>query len=91
MPCKGENIYKRKDGRWEGRYKLNTNDGKIKYGYIYGRSYSEIKKELNIRRAAQMQSSTEKKVLRDENFNVIANLWLADIKPTGIVKKSVVV
>ena len=21
MPKKGENIYKRKDGRWEGRYK----------------------------------------------------------------------
>ena len=49
---------------------------------IYGRSYSDVKKELNIRRAAQMQSSTEKKILRDENFNVIANLWLADIKPT---------
>lgn len=26
MPRKGENIYKRKDGRWEGRYKR----GKIK-------------------------------------------------------------
>lgn len=82
MPRKGENIYKRKDGRWEGRYKLNTNDGKTKYGYIYGRSYSEVKKELSIRRAEQMQSSMEKKVLRNENFNAIAILWLADIKPT---------
>ena len=25
MPKKGENIYKRKDGRWEGRYILLRN------------------------------------------------------------------
>ena len=36
MARKGENIYKRKDGRWEGRY-INSYDadGKAKYGYIY--------------------------------------------------------
>lgn len=29
MPKKGENIYKRKDGRWEGRYiRTRTADGK---------------------------------------------------------------
>ena len=26
MPRKGENIYKRKDGRWEGRYIKSYND-----------------------------------------------------------------
>ena len=26
MPRKGENIYKRKDGRWEVRYKVGNND-----------------------------------------------------------------
>ena len=32
MPRKGENIYKRKDGRWEGRYiKSRTPDGKTHY------------------------------------------------------------
>ena len=31
MSKKGENIYKRKDGRWEGRYiKLYDADGKAK-------------------------------------------------------------
>lgn len=25
MPRKGENIYKRKDGRWEGRYVVAKN------------------------------------------------------------------
>lgn len=44
---KGENIYLRKDGRWEGRYpKGRKLSGRIKYGYIYGKSYSEVKQKL---------------------------------------------
>lgn len=44
---KGENIYKRKDGRWEGRYvKGRKADGKIKYGYIYGKTYQEVRNKL---------------------------------------------
>lgn len=44
MPRKGENIYKRKDGRWEGRYiKGRTLDGKALYGYVYAPSYREAK------------------------------------------------
>lgn len=34
MSRKGENIYKRKDGRWEGRYvKSKSPSGKTQYGY----------------------------------------------------------
>lgn len=44
MPRRGENIYKRKDGRWEARYvKEITADGKKKYGSIYADSYKEVK------------------------------------------------
>ena len=44
MPRKGENIYKRKDGRWEARYiKQRTPDGKAVYGYVYAKSYKEAK------------------------------------------------
>ena len=78
MSRKGENIYKRKDGRWEGRYRINTSSKKNKYGYVYGRNYSDVKKELNIKRAAQIPG----KKIKEENFDAIANLWLADIKPT---------
>lgn len=47
MPRKGENIYKRKDGRWEGRYiKSRTTAGKAVYGYIYARTYRETKSRL---------------------------------------------
>lgn len=47
MARKGENIYKRKDGRWEGRYiKNRKNDGRIVYGYIYDKTYNEVKDRL---------------------------------------------
>ena len=44
---KGENIYKRKDGRWEGRYKKGYKpNGQIKYGYIYGKTFQEVRIKL---------------------------------------------
>ncbi|WP_050698574.1 tyrosine-type recombinase/integrase [Anaeromassilibacillus senegalensis] len=47
MPRKGENIYKRKDGRWEGRYLVGyAENGKAKYRSIYGKTYSEVKSAL---------------------------------------------
>ena len=42
----GENIYKRKDGRWEGRYQKRTPDGKSRYGYVYAPTYREAKARL---------------------------------------------
>lgn len=49
MPRKGENIYKRKDGRWEGRFiKGYKPDGKASYGYVYGYTYREAKEKLNL-------------------------------------------
>ena len=54
MARKGENIYKRKDNRWEGRYvKGYGEDGSIKYGYIYGASYTEAKERLQKARTLQ--------------------------------------
>ena len=47
MPKKGENIYKRKDGRWEGRYiRFRNIEGRAEYGYIYGKSYTDVKQRL---------------------------------------------
>ena len=45
MARKGENIFKRKDGRWEGRYIKRRENGKTVYGYVFGKSYSEAKKK----------------------------------------------
>lgn len=41
MPRRGENIYKRKDGRWEARV-LNASGG---YRYVYARTYKEVREK----------------------------------------------
>lgn len=52
MAKKGLNIYKRKDGRWEGRYKNGyTSEGRTKYSSIYGKSYSAVREQLEKKRA----------------------------------------
>lgn len=44
MPRRGENIFHRKDGRWEARYvKEITNDNKKIYGSVYAKTYKEVK------------------------------------------------
>lgn len=52
MSRKGENIYKRKDGRWEGRYiRSYGENGKPKYGYVYAATYRETKQKLEERKS----------------------------------------
>lgn len=47
MSRRGENIYKRKDGRWEGRYiKGYAPDKKAIYGYVYAKSYREVRNRM---------------------------------------------
>ena len=51
--AKGENIFKRKDGRWEARYiKGHELSGKIRYGFCYGKTYREAKDKAAIYKAA---------------------------------------
>ena len=54
MARRGENIYKRKDGRWEGRYKSGyTVGGKAKYRSVYGHTYAEVRAKLAPLKIAQ--------------------------------------
>lgn len=47
MARKGENIYARKDGRWEGRYIIERSaSGKYRYGYVYAGTYRETRERL---------------------------------------------
>ncbi len=53
MPRKGENIFQRKDGRWEARYVRGRElSGKIRYGFCYGRTYREVKTKVEQIKAA---------------------------------------
>ncbi|RGH82316.1 MULTISPECIES: tyrosine-type recombinase/integrase [Lachnospiraceae] len=78
MPKKGENIYKRKDGRWEGRYiKSRTVSGKIIYGYVYARSYRETKEKLKTKSILCSSQVTNK---NDLAFSCLASEWFESIK-----------
>ena len=47
MARRGENIYKRKDGRYEGRYVIGRDArGRTRFGYVYGRQYAEVRHRL---------------------------------------------
>ena len=51
MPKTGENIYKRKDGRWEARFISGRKpDGCAKYTSVYARTYAAAKAKLEERK-----------------------------------------
>ena len=48
MAKRGSNIYKHKDGRFEGRVPVGYHDnGKIKYKSVYARTLSEVKEKMS--------------------------------------------
>lgn len=91
MPRTGENIYKRKDGRWEGRYlKGKTNTGKGSYGYVYGKTYREVK-EKQLKAITQLVAKNTPTTLKNEDtFGETALSWLsateAQVKESSAVK-----
>lgn len=80
MPKKGENIYKRKDGRWEGRYiRYYDENGKAKYGYVYSKTYNEVKKKL-IEKKSQVGTKCETLSNKTILYNDVLNAWLQSAK-----------
>ena len=62
MPRRGMNIYKRKDGRWEGRYYVQKSEnGKCIQRSVYARSYAEVKEKLSIAKKSQKQAAENNK------------------------------
>lgn len=45
MSRRGDNIWHRKDGRWEARYVKGRQNGRAVYGYVYAKSYKEAKEK----------------------------------------------
>lgn len=82
MPRKGENIYKRKDGRWEGRYiKSRKQDGKAVYGYIYAHSYLEAKQKRAIAVADVSAAPHPTVSVKTSSvvFQTVAEDWLSSV------------
>lgn len=86
MARKGENIYKRKDGRWEARYEKGRNSkGQIIYGSLYGKSYREVKeKKIN----SIVKLPVTRTISSSESLNIcdVSTRWLESIRHT--VKES---
>lgn len=80
MARKGENIFYRKDGRWEARYiKGKDNYGKNIYGYVYGKTYQDAK---NKRIEALLNISHN--IIKEDNglFKIKTYEWLKINKVT---------
>lgn len=78
MSRKGENIRKRKDGRWEGRYKCGVNaDGSAHYRSVYAKTYSEVKSKLNYSKSHCIQVLTSE---NDFTFEAILKMWIKSTK-----------
>lgn len=72
MPRRGENIIRRKDGRWEGRYYARICDGKNKRHSVYGHTYSEVKKKL----AQKKRESQQLDTFSEMNVAQLMSQWL---------------
>ncbi len=88
MPRKGENIYKRRDGRWEGRLLVGHKPGgRAQYRSVYARSYAEVKAALD-----QLKRERQPKLPVNCRLTVknLLKVWLdsraPDLKPGSRVR-----
>ena len=73
MARRGENIYKEKDNRWEGRYiKGYDYKGKAQFGYVYAKTYREVREKLT----AAKQTSFNKPTPNRKDFSYFCDEWL---------------
>ena len=89
MSRRGDNIRKRSDGRWEGRYRTVSESGEVRYRSVYGKSYGEVKEKLadSIYRAHRAGGIYRNELaVGDEgevyssNFCALAEEWLLEIE-----------
>lgn len=103
MARHGENIRKRKDGRWEGRYSIySAEKGKQVYCSVYGRTYEEAKEKLTTKKnllkdkseACEKICGNGTHIPKDIIFTETAQDWLEQVrekrKPSTYVKYSLI-
>lgn len=71
MPKRGENIYKRKDGRWEGRILKGYDSGRRLYHSVYGKSYRDVKEKMMQIYQKEKSGSQNRKTLEEAS-----RLWM---------------
>ncbi len=77
MPRRGENIFKRKDGRWEARYiKKYDVSGKAIYGYCYGKTYTEAKEKVTALKVQMILNHAPVAVKSKRKVSYYCDKWL---------------
>ncbi len=73
MSKKGENIHKRKDGRWEARILRKDGNGISRYTSLYGRTYKDAKNKLLSERTFEKHVRVDAKRLL---ISTVISEWL---------------
>lgn len=83
MARRGENIYRRRDDRYEGRYVTGkTMDGKTRFGYVYGRMYCEVRQKLLLKKAEQLEKPAARKTCGKGSYGEWFRYWMeTEIRP----------
>ncbi len=71
MPKRGENIYRRKDGRWEGRIWSRSASKKRTYRSVYGKSYREVKDKM-----CRIRQKADFKDWNTHTLSEAAEIWI---------------
>ena len=85
MARRGENIYKRRDGRWEGRFiQGRTPSGKAKYGYVYACTYADCRSKLRerLRSVPTTESPSEEMTVQQASERFLL-LKKTELKPSS--------
>ena len=91
----GENIYERRDGRWEGRYICGRKpDGRAQYVSVYGRSCADVRNKIRER----LRACTPEPAPRSAGTSVLTVNQLfesflshADVKPSTYARYKTVI
>jgi len=103
MARQGENIHKRKDGRWEARIITSYDNNKAVYKSLYGKSYQEVRTkksqlelkkqntyidpEITFRQAAEQWLSSKKSTVKTSTYNHYSNQYHLHIDPAPFSSK----
>ena len=95
MSNTGENIYERRDGRWEGRYICGRKpDGRAQYVSVYGRSCSDVRNKIRERlRACTPEPAPHSTGTSVLTVNQLFESFLshADVKPSTYARYKTVI
>ena len=77
MARRGDNIYHRKDKRWEGRFVKGRVDGHTRFGYVFGKTYREVKEKLIVAQY-EWKNHSEEAERNKTTFRAISESWIKD-------------